>query len=72
MYCMYVLDSKNLHSETISRNNLYEISRNFAKCTGVWKSLHNETISRKKVQRNFAEIKVTFVVILYFAKYKSC
>jgi phosphoenolpyruvate synthase/pyruvate phosphate dikinase len=43
---------KNLHNETISRNILYEISRN-------------------KVQRNFAEfreIKITFVVISYFAK----
>jgi hypothetical protein len=43
---------KNLHNETISRNNFYEISRN-------------------KVQRNFAEfreIKITFVVISYFAK----
>jgi hypothetical protein len=25
---LYVLDLKNLHNETISRNNLYEISRN--------------------------------------------
>jgi hypothetical protein len=53
---------KNLHNETISRNNLYEISRNFAKF---------REILRKKVQRNFAEfseIKITFVVISYFAK----
>jgi hypothetical protein len=43
---------KNLHNETILRNNLYEISRN-------------------KVKRNFAEfreIKITLVVISYFAK----
>jgi hypothetical protein len=26
---LFVLDLKNLHNETISRNNLYEISRNF-------------------------------------------
>jgi ribosomal protein S24E len=35
------------------------------------KNLHNKTISRKKVQRNlaeFREIKITFVVISYFAK----
>jgi hypothetical protein len=47
---LYVLNSKNLHNETISRNNLYEISRKY------WylKNLHNETISR-----NFAKESAT-------------
>jgi hypothetical protein len=43
---------KNLHNETISRNNVLEISQ-------------------KKVQRNFAEfreIKITCIIISYFAK----
>jgi hypothetical protein len=47
--CWYLT---NLRNETISRNNLDEISR-------------------KKAQRNFAEfreIKITYVVISYFAK----
>jgi hypothetical protein len=41
------------------------------------KNLHNETISRKKVQQfsrnfeKFREIKITFVVISHFAKYKN-
>jgi hypothetical protein len=42
---------KNLHNETILRNNLYEISRNFAKF---------REISRKKyyeISRNFAKLK---------------
>jgi hypothetical protein len=54
--------SKNLHNKTISRNNLYEILQNFVAF---------REILRNKVQRNFAEfceIKITFVVISYFAK----
>jgi hypothetical protein len=39
---------KNLHNKTISRNNLYEISRHFAKF---------REIARKKVQQNFAKLK---------------
>jgi hypothetical protein len=43
---------KKLHNETISRNNLDEISRNFA----------------KESTTKFREIKITFVVISYFVK----
>jgi hypothetical protein len=43
---------KNLHNEIISRNNLYEISLHFAKFR----------------ERKYNEIKITFVVISYFAK----
>jgi hypothetical protein len=43
---------KNLHNETISRNNLYEISRN--------------KVQRNFAE--FREIKITFFVISYFAK----
>jgi hypothetical protein len=53
---------KNVRNEIISRNNLDDISRNSEKY---------REISRKKAQRNFAEfseIKMTFVVISYFAK----
>jgi hypothetical protein len=53
---------KNLGNETISRNNLYEISRNFATF---------REIKYNKILRNFAkfrEIKITFVIISYFAK----
>jgi hypothetical protein len=53
---------KNLHNETISRNKLYEISRNFAKFR---ERKYNE------ISQNFAkfrEIKITFVIISYFAK----
>jgi hypothetical protein len=39
---------KNLHNETISRNNLYEISRNFAKFR---ERKYNE------ISRNFAKLK---------------
>jgi hypothetical protein len=49
---LYVLNSKNLHNKTMSRNNLYEISQNFA----------------KESTTKFREIKITFVVISYFAK----
>jgi hypothetical protein len=52
---------KNLHNETISQNNLDEISRNFAK---------ESTTKFRGISRNFAkfrEIKITFVVISYFA-----
>jgi hypothetical protein len=59
---LYVLNSKNLHNETISRNISYEISQNFAKfCERKY----------KEISRNFAkfcEIKISFVVISYFAK----
>jgi hypothetical protein len=70
---------ENLHNETISRNNLYEISYKFREMYWYLKNLHNETISqnnlyeisRNRVQRNiaeFREIKITFVVISYFTK----
>jgi hypothetical protein len=39
---------KNLHNETISRNNLYEISRNFAK---------ESTTKFRGISRNFAKLK---------------
>jgi hypothetical protein len=71
---LYVLNSKNLHNETISRNNLYEISRNFAKCTGIWKIYIMKQFRERKhneISRNFAKfrkIKIPFVVISYFAK----
>jgi hypothetical protein len=56
---------KNLHNKTISRNNLYKISRNFVAF---------REISRNKVQWNFAEfreIKITFVVIYVFREIKK-
>jgi hypothetical protein len=43
---------KNLHNETISRNNLHEISRN--------------KVQRNFAE--FREIKITFAIISYFAK----
>jgi chromosome segregation and condensation protein ScpB len=49
---IYVLNSKNLHNETISRNNLYEISRNFAKYTGIWKIY----ITKQFRERKYNEI----------------
>jgi hypothetical protein len=58
---------KNLHNETISRNKLYEISRNFAKCIGIWKIYITKQF-REIIFTKIREIKITFVVISYLAK----
>jgi hypothetical protein len=67
---------KNLHNETISRNNLYEILYKFHEKYWYWKNLLNETISwnnlyeisRNKEQQNFAEFRG---ISRNFAKLKS-
>jgi hypothetical protein len=56
---LYVLNSKNLHNETISRKNVYEISRNFAKCTDIWKIYITKQF-REIIYTKFREISQNF------------
>jgi hypothetical protein len=72
---LYVLNSKNLHNETISRNNLYEISRNvlvFEKFTyrNNFKIIYTKFC---KISRNFAKESTTKFrgILRNFAKLKS-
>jgi hypothetical protein len=81
------IEFENLHSETILRNNLYEISRKFAKFRKMYwylKNLHNETISRnnlyeigfceisrKKVQRNFAEFREIKITFVVISFFRN-
>jgi hypothetical protein len=65
---------ENLHNETISRKNLYEISRNVLVLEKfTYRNNFAKFRERKynEISRNFAKfraIKITFVVISYFAK----
>jgi hypothetical protein len=61
---LYVLDVKNLHNETISRNKLYEISRNFGKCIGIWKIYITKQF-REIIHKKFREISP------HFAKFRE-
>jgi hypothetical protein len=59
--------------KTISRNNLYEISQNFTRCTGIWKiyitKQFREIIYTKFRERKYNEISLNFAKLNHFRRY---